>query len=442
MDALDRSLQKLMDDGAGPVTTAVFESYFKQLRDGNTGIIPEDSIEPLRNVVALKDIEVDSKRAREALGKTVFLKLNGGLGTSMGLSHAKSLIPVRDQMTFLDIIFAQVRAARNRSMSQIPLIFMNSYRTNQDTHSFFPEDLRISDLTFDFIQNREPRLLVNTLEPVSWPNDPELEWCPPGHGNIYTCLAETTLLTELLEAGYTILSISNVDNLGAFPSELLASWFEDSGRSLAPEVCKRSQNDLKGGHLATDKRNGTIILRDSSQTSPEDSPYFSDPTRHPFFNTNNLWFNIEALRDLLQRTGGVLDLPLIRNRKHVVPADPKTPEVFQIECASGAIVSHFGDASPILVERDRFIPVKTTNDLFAIRSDSYTFDEHFHLKLDRDEAPTILLDSRYFGMISDFEKRTKILPSTKNLESLEVFGDYTFDGTEMFQGAVTIGGAQ
>ncbi|MBM7825273.1 UTP--glucose-1-phosphate uridylyltransferase [Arcanobacterium pluranimalium] len=438
MSALEHARQKMIDDGAGHIAVKVFEEYFYQLEQGSTGLIPESTIEPLTSVDDLTAVDIDPQVAKKALGQTVFLKLNGGLGTSMGLAKAKSLLPVRDGMTFLDIIFAQIRDARRRSGKEVPLMLMNSFRTHSDTACLFPDDLKVEGIPVDFVQGREPKLLVDSLEPVTWPRDPELEWCPPGHGDIFTSLAQSDLLTTLLDQGLRYFTTSNADNLGAFPSAQLAGWFSESGASYTPELCTRTLADLKGGHLARRKSDGQIILRDTAQTPPEDMHFFTDQYRHPYFHTNNLWFNIEALRDLLRRTGGVVNLPLIRNKKHVDPTDKTSPEVYQIECASGAIVSSFSDSRPILVGRERFLPVKTTNDLFAIRSDSYDFGADARLRLNREQAPIARLDPQYFAMISDFELRTKNLPSTANLDSIEVTGDYFFDGTEKLAGDVHI----
>lgn len=42
------------------------------------------------------------------LGKLVVIKLNGGLGTSMGCHGPKSVIPVRSDLTFLDLTVQQI----------------------------------------------------------------------------------------------------------------------------------------------------------------------------------------------------------------------------------------------------------------------------------------------------------------------------------------------
>jgi len=57
---------------------------------------------------------------QELLSKTAVFKLNGGLGTSMGLEKAKSLLEVKDGKTFLDLIAEQVKFTRQKYGSKVP----------------------------------------------------------------------------------------------------------------------------------------------------------------------------------------------------------------------------------------------------------------------------------------------------------------------------------
>ena len=117
------------------------------------------------------------------------------------------------------------------------------------------------------------------------------------------------------------------------------------------------------------------MLRETAQTLDEDLEALADLSRHRFCSTNNLWFDLAAMRDELDRRDGILGLPMIRNAKTVDPADPTTPEVIQIETAMGAAIEVFDGRTTIEVGRDRFVPVKTTNDLLVLRSDCYELDE-------------------------------------------------------------------
>src|SRR5690625_7272247 len=97
----------------------------------------------------------------------------------MGMDKAKSLLPVRDGKTFLDIIVEQVLAARRGTFSRLPLIFMNSFRTRAETLEA-PEkypDLRGGDLPLDVLQNKEPKLRADDLTSVEWTEDPGPQWC-------------------------------------------------------------------------------------------------------------------------------------------------------------------------------------------------------------------------------------------------------------------------
>ena len=408
----------------------VFSAYYRQLEQGVTGFIPEDSIEPLTDPELLDDVAVDDERAAAALADTVVIKLNGGLGTSMGMERAKSLLPVRDGRSFLDLIVQQVRATRAGYGVKLPLMFMNSFRTRDDTLAALTryDDLVVDGLDLDFVQSQEPRLRADDLTPVEWPADPSLEWCPPGHGDLYTSLVTSGVLDRLLELGYRYASVSNSDNLGAAPNARIAEWFASSGAPYAAEVCRRTAADRKGGHLAIRKSDRQLILRDTAQTAKEEMSYFTDEHRHPYFHTNNLWFDLQALARTLAERNGVVGLPLIKNVKTVDPADPSTAEVIQIESALGAAIEGFPGAAAIAVGRERVLPVKTTNDLLVLRSDVYAVAEDGRLVQQNESAPLVDLDSRFYKAIAGFERRFAAgAPSLRQAIGLSVRGDWTFE---------------
>ncbi|MDY3678984.1 MAG: UTP--glucose-1-phosphate uridylyltransferase, partial [Actinomyces urogenitalis] len=428
-NGLNAAQKKMRDAGVAQQAIDVFSHYYRELENGATGLIPEDTIEPLTQIDSLGSVSVSPEQARDALSKTVLIKLNGGLGTSMGMDKAKSLLPVRDGKTFLDLIVGQVKAARAKYGVTLPLIFMNSFRTRCDTLEALAAHpgIEVDGLPLDFLQNREPKLRADDLTPVTWEADPELEWCPPGHGDIYTALVASGVLDALLERGYRYAMTSNSDNLGAAPSALIAGWFAASGAPYAPEMCRRTPADVKGGHLAVRKSDGRIILRDTAQTPAEEMHYFTDQFRHPFFHTNNLWFDLQVLRDTLVQRDGILGLPLIKNAKTVDPSDSSSTPVIQMETAMGAAVEAFEGATAIEVPRSRFLPVKTTNDLLLVRSDVYELDEDGLLQMAADQACTVNLDTRYYKKIKDFEARFPAgVPSIRHARTLTVEGDWTF----------------
>jgi UTP--glucose-1-phosphate uridylyltransferase len=419
----------------------VFTYYYRQLEAGVSGFIPEDTIEPLVDPPMLGDIAVSDEDAAAALEQTVIIKLNGGLGTSMGMDKAKSLLPVREDKTFLDIIVDQVQQARARYQIQLPLLFMNSFRTQQDTLAALApyDDLAIAGLDLGFVQNQEPKLRADDLTPVEWPADPALEWCPPGHGDLYTAFATSGVLDRLLSLGYRYASVSNSDNLGAAPNATIAGWFAASGAPYAAEVCRRTAADRKGGHLAIRKSDRQLILRDTAQTPKDEMHFFTDEFRHPFFHCNNLWFDLQVLDRTLRERKGVLGLPLIKNEKTVDPADPSSPKVIQIETAMGAAVEVFEGATAIGVGRDRFLPVKTTSDLLVLRSDAYQLEPTGQLTAVADPVPVVDLDDRYYKIITDFDQRFPAgAPSLRQARSVVVQGDWTFEAGVRLIGAVAL----
>ncbi len=419
--------EKMRNAGVGQPAIDVFSYYYGRLSSGEKGLIREDDILPLTDPPMLSDAHPDAESAREALSRTVLIKLNGGLGTSMGLDRAKTLLPVREGMTFLDLLVQQVLAARRHYGVPLPLMLMNSFRTREDSLAALAgyPDLPVEGLPLDFLQNSEPKLRADDLTPVVWPSDPSLEWCPPGHGDLYTALESSGVLDLLVERGFRYASVANGDNLGAGPDATIAGWFAATGAPYAAEVCPRTANDRKGGHLAIRKRDGQLILRDSAQTTPEEMHFFTDEFRHPFFHTNNLWLDLVVLRDTLAKRGNVLGLPMIRNEKTVDPSDPGSPKVIQVETAMGAAIEVFEGATAICVGRDRFLPVKTTNELLLVRSDAYQLDDAGRLLSASQQVPRIDLDS-HFKLVQDFERRIPHAPSLKQASSLVVRGDVSF----------------
>lgn len=437
---LNLARDKMAAAGVDEVAIETFAHYYRLLEHGETGMIPEDTIEPV-DLPALTDVQVDEDAAAAAIRTTAVIKLNGGLGTSMGMDRAKSLLCVRNGLSFLDVIARQVLHLREKYEAPLPLLFMNSFRTSADTMAALAryETLPVDGLPLEFLQNKEPKLLASDLTPVSWPADPELEWCPPGHGDLYTALRSGGLLETLIEAGYERVFVSNSDNLGAVPDARVAGWFASTGAPFALEAVRRTASDRKGGHFARRKSDGRIILRETAQTLPEDREALANLDRHRYCSTNNLWFDLRAMKEALDVRGGILGLPLIRNEKTVDPSDPSSPKVVQVETAMGAAVEMFADSALIEVGRDRFIPVKTTNDLLVLRSDVYEIGSDFVLDQLAEQLPFIDLDSDHYKVVSEFDRRfPEGAPSLREATQLTVDGDVTFGARVRVVGAVNV----
>jgi UTP--glucose-1-phosphate uridylyltransferase len=443
MDGLQASIEKMRREGIPDAAVNTFEHYYEQLREGETGMLPESEIEPVDDVQDLDELP----EGDPPLDQAVVIKLNGGLGTSMGMTRAKSLIEAKDGLSFLDIIARQVLGLRERTGARFPLVFMNSFSTHEDTlEALAAHDGLESDVPPDFMQNKEPKLLVDGLEPVEWPDDPSLEWCPPGHGDLYTALLTSGMLDQLLDAGYRYAFVSNSDNLGAVLEPRILAWMAREELPFVMEVTDRTEADRKGGHIA--HRVGgdgyRYVLRETAQTPEEDLDALQDISRHRYVNTNNLWIDLEALKRVMEERDGVLGLPLIVNRKTVDPGDKSTPDVYQLETAMGAAIGVFDGARPVRVTRQRFSPVKTTEDLLALRSDAYvlTDDARVQLAPERDGTPPVVdLDDEHYKLLRDFEARFPAgEPSLVECDRFEVEGDVTFGAGVVARGSVKVVG--
>ncbi|HSZ77047.1 MAG TPA: UTP--glucose-1-phosphate uridylyltransferase, partial [Chthoniobacterales bacterium] len=314
--------------GAAGLSAAAIDAFlfqYRKLELNEAGLIPEDSISPVSGLPSIDDEPVPNAPSDLAT-RTVVLKLNGGLGTGMGLEKAKSLLKVRDKLTFLDIISLQFLHLRSAIAPELRLLLMNSFSTSGDTLAALASYPQLGEpKQLELMQNKVPKIDAKSLAPVQWAQNPSLEWCPPGHGDIYSSLLGSGLLESLLKEGKRFLFVSNSDNLGATLDLRLLDYFANSGSPFLMEVTSRTAADRKGGHLARRNSDQRLLLRESAQCPEEDLVTFQDIERYRYFNTNNLWIRLDALRSELDRGNGLLPLPLIRNEKTIDPRDRSTP---------------------------------------------------------------------------------------------------------------------
>jgi UTP--glucose-1-phosphate uridylyltransferase len=259
---------------------------------------------------------------------------------------------------------------------------------------------------------------------------------------VYGALRRSGMLEALLERGFRHAMISNSDNLGATLDPRIAAFVAAEEVPFLMEVIEGTEAERKGGHVARRRSDGQLVLREIAQTPDEDEDSFRDFKRWRYYNTNNLWVDLRALAELLERSDGVLELPLIVNRKTVNPRDSSTPAVIQLESAMGAAIGTFPGARLLLVPRARFVPVKTTNDLLVMRSDVYEMSDDMLVQPVPERAgnlPFVELDARFYKILDDFEQRFPSgVPSLREAERLVVRGDVTFGAGVAIRGSVEL----
>ena len=439
MKHLSSFILKMKNEGLSPIVIDTFSYYYKKVVQGESGLVFDRDIDPVVEDEIKDANKLGSWAAagKEAFKHSVRITLNGGLGTSMGLIGPKSLIEVKDGKTFLEIILQQTRQC------DVKLALMNSFSTHEDTLLAL-SNLNPPKFPLTFLQHKFPKILRKDLKPAIYSENPEMEWNPPGHGDVYTALYTSGMLKTLLDAGITYAFISNSDNLGAGMDDSLLGYFSENQFPFMMEVAEKTPADLKGGHLAR-KKTGRLILREIAQCPKEEVDAFKDIRRYGYFNTNNIWINLNFLNHLIEKEK-TIRLPMILNPKTLDPRNESSPDVFQIETAMGAAISLFEGATAVKVPRARFFPVKKCSDLLAVRSDCFVFTKQKNLTINPSrirknklDSVKIDLDPKYYGKIDQLEERFKDgVPSLVNCESLTITGDVFFQKNVSVKGKVKI----
>ncbi|KAK2075582.1 hypothetical protein QBZ16_001690 [Prototheca wickerhamii] len=358
--------------------------------------LPESDIEPVTELPELESLKSSASEAelQSLLSKTAMLKLNGGLGTSMGLEKAKSLLVVKDGKTFLDLIAEQVKYTRKRYGCNVRFVLMNSFSTSADTKEYLGREHAdlMAEPDVELLQNASPKVDAATLKPATYAPAPELE---------------CGLLDRLLAEGVEYLFVSNSDNLGATLDLDLLRHVADSGSAFVMEVARRTASDKKGGHLARRAADGRLVLRESAQCPDGDKAAFRG--RGP-----------------------------AQNKKTVNPRDSSSAPVFQLETAMGAAIECFPDAGAVVVPRSRFAPVKTCSDLLVLRSDAYKITPAATVELVEPTAPAVKLDDKHYKLVDQMERLVKAVPSLWQAESLTVKGPVVFERGVVVRGNVVL----
>ncbi len=423
----------MCDENLPALCIEVFLANYQKLHTDEDSLIRENCIQPVKTIPTLDTLPDYSEKGKSLLKEAVAIKLNGGLGTGMGLKKAKSLLTAKDDQTFLELIIKQVLSQRQHFASDLPLVFMNSFSTETDTlnvlHKYPEVFTGQKNIPLSFIQNKVPKILADNLQPAQWPEDSSKTWCPPGHGDIYTALQTSGILDTLLDQGIKYAFISNSDNLGGSLDLSILGYFAVQDASFMMEVADRTEADKKGGHLA-ETREGGLLLREAAQCHDDDISDFQNISKYRYFNTNNLWIRLDRLKQHLDEHHGIVDLPLIQNKKTLDPRESDSPQVIQLETAMGSAISLFEDAIALRIPKKRFAPIKTTNELLGLWSNAFVLDDN-NLVISnpaRDLGFIVIdLDKRYYKNIDDLSQRfPEGAPDMLECSKLVIQGDVKF----------------
>ncbi|MGH0146464.1 UNVERIFIED_CONTAM: hypothetical protein FKN15_046780 [Acipenser sinensis] len=397
---------------------------------------PEESIQPYEKIKSkgLPD------NVASVLNKLVVVKLNGGLGTSMGCKGPKSLISVRNENTFLDLTVQQIEHLNKTYNTEVPLVLMNSFNTNEDTNKILQKYTHCHVRIHTFNQSRYPRINKESLLPIakdmSKTGDNADTWYPPGHGDIYASFYNSGLLDKLIAEGKEYIFVSNIDNLGATVDLYILNHLmsQPNGKrcEFVMEVTDKTRADVKGGTLT--QYGGKLRLLEIAQVPKAHVDEFKSVSKFKIFNTNNLWISLAAIKRLQEQNA--IDMEIIVN--------PKTLNgglnVIQLETAVGAAIKSFDNALGINVPRSRFLPVKTTSDLLLVMSNLYSLNAGSLTMSEKREFPTVPLTKlgSSFTKVQEFLMRFESIPDMLELDHLTVSGDVTFGKNVSLKGTVII----
>ncbi|KAK4411937.1 UTP--glucose-1-phosphate uridylyltransferase [Sesamum angolense] len=325
----------------------------------------------------------------------VLPKLKSDVAT---LSQIRSVIEVRNGLTFLDLIVIQIETLNAKYGCSVPLLLMNSFNTHDDTAKIIEKYAKSNIEIHTFNQSQYPRLVTEDFTPLPCKgNTGKDAWYPPGHGDVFSSLKNSGKLDALLS-----------------------------------KVTPKTLADVKGGTLISYE--GRVQLLEIAQVPDEHVNEFKSIEKFKISTpTTCKWINLPAIKRLVE--ADALKMEIIPNPKEV-----NGVKVLQLETAAGAAIRFFDNAIGINVPRSRFLPVKATSDLLLVQSDLYTLSDGFvtrNLARTNPENPSIELGPE-FKKVADFLSRFKTIPSIIELDSLKVTGDVWFGAGVTLKGKVTI----
>ncbi|RMG99773.1 MAG: hypothetical protein D6705_02330 [Deltaproteobacteria bacterium] len=357
-----------------PFDAEVFDALVGDFRSGRLDRLaaplaaaPRPLAQPPEDLSAGADpgrvAELATEGARAmARGSLAVLVMNGGMATRFG-GTAKGVFPIAEDtpdVSFLAVKIAQAKAAGGRA-GPIPFVAMQSFATEAPTREHLAALGDPGVPIHTFLQSVLPRVtpdgipLATEAGADAWPDT--VLYAAPGHGDTLGRLRRSGVLAALRRAGVEHVLVSNVDNLGATPDPAVFGAHLAAvarGAEMTVEVVAREPGDAGGCVAVHPETNRPTIIEGFRL------PAGTDLSVVPHFNTNTLWFRLDAL-------DREIPLDWFAVRKTVDVAGEGARKVVQFEQLIGQAADHLA-AAFVQVERDRrFLPVKTRQEWRARR---------------------------------------------------------------------------
>lgn len=209
----------------------------------------------------------------------------------------------------------------------------------------------------------------------------------------------------------------------------------ETGAEYIMELTDKTRADVKGGTLIN--YDGQVRLLEIAQVPKEHVEDFKLIKKFKYFNTNNLWINLRAIKRLVEQNA--IELEIIPNQKLITRGKDEI-SVIQLETAVGAAIRHFEGAHGVVVPRLRFLPVKTCLDLLLVKSDLFHL-EHGALKLDpvrEGYANPLIKLGLDFKKVKNFQHHIPHMPKILELDHLTITGNVNIGRNVTLKGTVII----
>jgi UTP--glucose-1-phosphate uridylyltransferase len=284
-------------------------------------------------------------RGREAIraGRVAIAVLNGGMATRFG-GEVKGIVPAIGGRTFLEIKLAQAA-----DLGPVPFLVMNSFATHARTLAFLRER-RLEARVEPFLQYVSLRFTPSG-DPFR-EADGRLSPHAPGHGDFPAALRASGLVPKLRARGVELVLLSNIDNLGAELDPLLVGYHLAHGRPITAEVARSQPGDVGGAPAFAE---GRLQIAEGFRFPPG-----FDFSSVPFIATNTFLFSLDALLEPRELSWFYVEKQ-VEGRTAV-----------QMERLVNELTAHFDTAylaTPRGGPQGRFFPIKTREDLDALRAD-------------------------------------------------------------------------
>jgi UTP--glucose-1-phosphate uridylyltransferase len=279
-------------------------------------------------------------------GEVAQVVLAGGMATRFG-GVVKAVLPAVDGRSFLEAKLLQTTTLERALGVAVPIALMTSFATDEAIR----EHVRRRDLGSPFVFNQFVSLRLDSSGELFRDAAGRASLYAPGHGDLFQALRRSGTLATLRDRGVRLVTVSNVDNLGARVDPAVVGAHLLAGRPLTCEVA-RKEGDLGGAPVRVD---GKLQLVEG----PRFPPSF-DQSLVPVFNTNTALFDLDALDE-------EYDLTWLYVLKDVEGRNAVQLERLYHE-VSAFVPTQYLEV-PRRGPRGRFLPIKTPDDLARAQDD-------------------------------------------------------------------------